>query len=143
MASMTNVTHLSDPMTAMPVRSGIAMLRCAAQVAFDPEPVQRIYARLPSHEAEDTICRFLEDIALRLDFLQQGLAQQNLADMTRPARRVALAAKQLGLLEVADSAGHVQNCLTLNDGVALEAVMARLERAFDVAVNEIWTLRGI
>jgi hypothetical protein len=138
---MSNVTNLSDPMTRLPVQSGVAMLRCSAPLAFDPEPVQRIYARLPSHEAEDTICRFLEDIALRLDYLQQGLAQQDLSEMARPARRVALAAKQLGLLEVADSAGHVQNCLTLNDGVALEAVMARLERAFDVAVNEIWNLR--
>ncbi|WP_333711988.1 Hpt domain-containing protein [Yoonia sp.] len=138
---MSNVTHLSDPMTRLPVPSGVAMLRCSAPPAFDPEPVQRIYARLPAQEAEDLICRFLEDIALRLDYLQQGLAQQNLPEMARPARRVALAARQLGLLEVADSAGHVQNCLGLNDGVALEAVMARLERAFDVAVNEIWNLR--
>src|SRR6056297_1108232 len=126
---MTNVTPLSDPVTALPAQSGVSMLRCTARMAFDPDPVRRIYGRLPLHEAEDLICRFLEDIALRLDYLQNGMAQQDIAVMVRPARRVVLAAKQLGLLEVADSAQHVCHCLTLNDGVALEAVVARLERA--------------
>jgi len=119
----------------------VSMLRCTARMAFDPEPVQRIYGRLPLHEAEELICRFLEDIALRLDYLQHGLAIRDAAVMARPARRVALAATQLGLLEVADSAQHVRHCLSLDDGVALEAVLARLERAFDVAVNEVWNLR--
>ena len=89
------------------------------------------------------ICNFLEDIALRLDQLQKGLATRDVAAMARPIRRVALAAHQMGLLEVAESAGHVRQCLSLNDGVALEAAMARLERAFDLAVNEVWNLRDL
>lgn len=138
---MTNVTYLSSPKQAGSQPAGVALLNCAARLHFDPAPVKRIYDRLPLHEAEDLICRFLEDIALRLDQLQRGLAGHDVDQMMRPARRVALAAGQMGLLEVAESAKHVRHCLGLNDGVALEAVMARLERAFDVAVNEVWNLR--
>ena len=89
------------------------------------------------------ICRILEDIAVQLDELQTGLASRKTDHMRRPARRAALAARQIGLTEVAQSAQHIENCLTQTDVVALEAVMARLERAFDLAVNEVWNLREI
>lgn len=138
---MTNVTYLSASVQGAPLSAGVSLLNCVPRLSFDPLLVKSIYARLPLPEAEDLICRFLEDIALRLDQLQRGLAARNTADMVRPARRVVLAARQLGLIEVAESAQHVVTCLSLDDGVALEAVMARLERAFDVAVNEVWNLR--
>ena len=140
---MSNVTYLSTRPSGAPQPEGVAVLHCVAPLYFDPEPIKGVYARLPAHEADDMICRFLEDIALRLDQLQKGLAARDVAAMARPVRRVALAAHQMGLLEVAESAGHVRKCLTLNDGIALEATMARLERAFDLAVNEVWNLRDL
>ena len=138
---MTNVTYLRSPSTDATHPTYAPALQFVASSAFDPVPVQAVYDRLPMGEAEDLICRFLEDIALRLDQLQAGLSGQMWSEMARPARRIALAAHQLGLLEVAESAQHVRQCLGQADGVALEAVMARLERAFDVAVNEVWNLR--
>ena len=138
---MTNVTDLRPHSHNAPDRPCVPLLHGSPATAFDPEPAKRLYRRMPLHEAEDTLCDFLEDIARRLEQLQRAMAARQLSDMARPARRVALAARQIGLLEVADSAQHLRTCLTLNDGVALHAVLARLERAFDVAVNEVWNLR--
>lgn len=135
------MTYFSVPADRRAQSGGVYLLDCKAPVAFDPLPVKCIYARLSAQEAEDLICRFLEDIALRLDLIQRGLAASDPVKMLRPARRVQLAAGQIGLREVAESAGHLRTCLAQHDGIALQAVMARLERAFDIAVNEVWNLR--
>ena len=140
---MTNVTYLSAPHMGSSARARVTPLQCPAPMLFDPAPVRSIYARLPLAEAEDLICRFLEDIAQRLDDLQRALACREYENVDRPARRVVLAASHLGLLDVVESAQHVRACLLQEDGIALHATTARLERAFDLAVNEVWNLRGI
>lgn len=85
----------------------------------------------------------LEDIALRLDMLQRGLAAYDFDKMQKPARRISIVADQVGLTEVSITADHVGTCLAQNDCVALEATMARLERGFDLAVTEIWNFRDV
>ena len=50
-------------------------------------------------------------------------------------------AAQIGLLDVSQSAAGVADASQGRDGVALSATLARLERAFDLAVTEIWQFR--
>ena len=95
------------------------------------------------HEAEEIVCRMLEDIAMRLDMLQGAKAEQTFSTMERPARRIAAIADQMGLTEVAVAGGHVLTCLAQRDGTGLDATMARLERGFDVAVSEVWEFRDL
>jgi len=45
-------------------------------------------------------------------------------------------------VEVARAARHVSNCADQGDGIALEATLARLERAYDLAISEIWDFRA-
>ena len=108
---------------------------------FDPAPLNRLFAERATYEAEEVLCRVLEDIAMRLDTMQNALADSDFAKMVKPANRVTLIADQIGLTEVSIAAGHVATCLKQRDGVALEATMARLERSFDVAVSEVWNFR--
>ena len=138
---MNNVTYLISPADAPSRLSAVGLPDPDLRRAFDPVPLQKLYGRVLPQEAEDQICRFLEDIALRLDQLQRGLAARDPDMMLRPARRIALAARMMGLVAVADSASAVRNCAMADDGVALGATMARLERAFDLAVNEVWNMR--
>ncbi len=136
---MTNITHL-QPYAAEPDQ-GIIVLRCPDQMHFDPAPLNRLYAEKAAYEAEEVVCRVLEDIAMRLDALQNALADSDFGKMVKPANRVSLIADQIGLTEVSIAASHVSTCLKQRDGVALEATMARLERSFDVAVSEVWNFR--
>lgn len=87
------------------------------------------------------LCNILEGIADWLDRLQQGLAVGDHASMGKPARRILLVAGQIGLTDVAVAAGHVVRCAASDDRHALAATIGRLERAFDVAVTEVWDFR--
>ncbi len=141
--SMSNVTYLSRPLADPIMKGSFVDLACDVRSYFDPGPIKKLYGRMTPHEADDLICRFLEDMARRLDQLQRGLAAHDAMMMARPARRIALMAQLMGLIEVATSARHVRVCLSQTDGIALEATVARLERGFDMAVNEVWNLREL
>ncbi len=103
----------------------------------------RLFAERDTHEAEEIVCRMLEDIAMRLDMLQRALAVHDFPAMNRPALRIGVVADQIGLTEVSIAAGHVCACLAQQDGIALDATMARLERGFDMAVTEVWNFRDL
>jgi hypothetical protein len=93
--------------------------------------------------AENTVVRTLEDLAVRLNGLHDLRAICAFADMVRPAERLAGVAEQVGLVEVSNAARHVANCAAQAEGVALEATLARLERAYDRAIAEIWDFRAL
>lgn len=110
---------------------------------FDPAPLLQLFADKELCDAEEIVSRILEEIAVLLDVVQRGLVTCDFKQMRRPARRIGEMATQIGLTEVAIAAVHVRSCLMQEDGVALEATVARLERAFDVAVSEVWNFRDI
>lgn len=138
---MKNVTPFPTPDST--ASTDVVVLSCHDQMHFDPTPLGRIFAERTAFEAEEIVCRMLEDIAMRLDMLQRALAEHAFDKMDRPARRIAGVADQIGLTEVAIAVGHVTTCLAQQDGIALDATMARLERAFDVAVSEVWSFREL
>ncbi|MEJ8562816.1 hypothetical protein QTO30_17410 [Yoonia sp. GPGPB17] len=138
---MENITRFPAP--ASDASKDVVALSCHHQMHFDPVPLSRLFAERDMHEAEEIVCRMLEDIAMRLDMLQRAMAEQTFTTMERPARRIAAVADQLGLTEVAIAVGHVLTCLAQEDGIALDATMARLERSFDVAVSEVWEFRDL
>lgn len=119
----------------------IVVLQCQDQLHFDPAPLNRLFAEKSQEDAENVICRVLEDIAYRLDILHTGMQTSDFSSMLKPARRICTIADQIGLTEVSISAQHVEICLHQRDGVALEATVARLERGFEVAVSEVWNFR--
>ena len=131
----------SIPLRAAPQVSvtGVIILRCKDKVKFDRAALARAFADRSLPEAEDMLCRILESIAYWLDILQQSDA--DLHASVKAARRIALVAGQVGLTGLRDAAGHVGDCLTSSDAVALAATVGRLERAFDLAVSEVWHFR--
>jgi len=138
---MENVTLFPEP--TLPATRDVVVLSCPNLLHFDVAPISRLFSSKPQDEAEEIVCRMLEDIAHRLDAMQRAVAGRNLSEIDRPARRVEMVAERIGLMEVAVAAGHVRICVAQEDGVALEATMARLERGFDVAVSEIWNFRDL
>ena len=138
---MKNITHFQAPNAE--ASTHVVVLSCHHQMHFDAAPLSRLFAERDTHEAEEIVCRMLEDIAMRRDMLQRAMAEQKFDTMERPARRIGAIADQMGLTEVAIAVGHVLTCLAQQDGIALDATMARLERGFDVAVSEVWEFRDI
>jgi hypothetical protein len=129
------------PISARLASPDVMMLNCPHKLQFDSAPLRRLFAQKDMHIAEEVVCRMLDDFALRLGMLQRGLAAHEFSQMHKPAKRIGLEVKQLGLVEVAITAEQVRACLDQTDGVAIEATMVRLKRGFDVAVTEIWNFR--
>ena len=119
----------------------VTQLRCREMMRLDYEPVEHIFASKGEHEAEEMVCRVLEDIAYKLDALQCAKAAHSFDGIMKPARRIVTVGAQIGLTDVIEAAAHVTRCAEQGDGVALSATVARLERAFDVAVTQIWRYR--
>ena len=119
----------------------VTVLQCNRNPAMDPGPLSEIYKDLGDKVAEETICRALEDLAIRLNRLQDMRAVAGFEDLTRQAQRMAAVADGIGLTEVATAARHVATCAGQHDGVALEATLCRLERGFDLAISHVWDFR--
>lgn len=119
----------------------VTHLRCRELNRLDPDPVDHIFASKGEREAEEMICQVLENIAFKLDSLQCAKAAHSFEAIKKPARGIMNVGQQIGLTEVTEAAAHVSLCAEQQDGVALSATMARLERAFDVAVTQIWQFR--
>lgn len=109
---------------------------------IDPAPIHAIFAARGDLAAEALVCRSLEDIAVKLDILQAALQSHEFAQVKTPARRIVLVGAQIGLVDVSLSAEHVVIAAQQEDGVALGATLGRLERAFDVAVTQVWHYGG-
>lgn len=128
---------------AAPAQSpnSVTYLRCLDVVNLDPEPIYEIFAMKGEVYAEAMICKILEDIAHKLDSLQIAHRAHLFEDILGPARRISSIASQLGLTDVWWGADNVAIAAQQKDGVALSATLARLERAFDAAVSEVWRYR--
>lgn len=142
---MVTVMDISIPFHTAPSAPDcdIVVLRCHACAPFDRAALARVFADQPLSEAEDMLCRILENIAYWLDILQQDSACDPGAMAGKAARRISLVAGQIGLVGLAVAADHVGRCLKAGDDVALAATIGRLERAFDLAVSEVWTFRDL
>lgn len=138
-----SMTYHSSLMAPQPLSSAsIAVLRCDDPFEMNPTPLAQLFAEMPADEAEDIVCRVLEDIAARLDSLHIYRIAGGFDDILKPARRIAAVARQIGLKSVAVAAEHVACASEQKNGVAIGATSARLERAFDAAVSQVWNYQN-
>lgn len=121
----------------------VTVLECIRNPAIDPGPLALIYRDLGERAAEETICLALEDLAIRLNRLQDLRNIAGFADLARQSDRMAAIALGIGLTEVVTAARHVADCARQTDPVALEATLSRLERGFDLAISQIWDVRTV
>ena len=134
-------TRFADKSAPIRLQVSVSVLHCRQTASLDPCPVDHIFAVKRQAEAEELICRVLEDIAHRLYALQVAKYYHAFDQVAKPARRITQVTAQIGLTDVSRTAAHVATAARQADGVALSATLARLERGFDIAVTEIWTFR--
>ncbi|MFN2306951.1 MAG: hypothetical protein ABR504_08240 [Paracoccaceae bacterium] len=121
----------------------VTLLDCRGLFDFDPRPLSELAAGSGRRAAEDIAPRVLEDLALRLGGLQTARQTADFAQLPKQALRIAAVGEQIGLCELACAARHVATSADQADGVAVEATSNRLERAFDLAVTQIWSEVGL
>jgi hypothetical protein len=105
------------------------------------EPIVRLYIALGDAGAERTICSALDDLALRLSRIELSLKDCQYDDALQDCRRMAAVAEQIGLTEITIAADHLFGAAKSSSGHVGAAILARLRRATDRAMGEVWTLR--
>ena len=136
---MKNATPFPRP--EAPRAATVSVLTQPARAIFDPSPVMAIYSDTAEHHAEEIICRALEDLAYRINAVMDLHRASQLDPLHQAATQLADRADRIGMVELAKAARHVAACAALGDPIALEAVMARLERAFDLGLMQVWDAR--
>ena len=122
--------------------SAVTLLQWSATTRTDPARLDRIYDVLGPEKGEQAISRTLGKLAVELTALHDLRETDSYFEMIAHARRVASLARGIGLIEVADAARHLRTCAEQSEDVALEAVLARLERGFDIAIGHVWESRA-
>ena len=125
------------------VAAKVCILQHQCDLQLDPTPLADIYASKGEVAASETVCRALEDMAERLNRLVLSHARAENCELIAPASRIAAIADQIGLVEVAKSARSVANSAGQSNAVALDATLSRLERCFDVAINQVWSFHDL
>ncbi len=120
----------------------VAVLERIEQVRPNPERLAELCAKLGVREAEDTICRTMEELAVRLSFTERQWRQRNLPELRKSVRALVSIADRVGLHCMACVAADAVVCLDRQDEVALSAVLNRLIRLGEGALTAIWDIEG-
>jgi hypothetical protein len=112
-------------------------------IRLERERLAALYASLGRPQAEEIICRAMEELATRLALLERAHAAADYPALARGARGVVAIAGQVGMSTLARVAGDVALCAERRDPPALGATLARLMRISDRSLTAIWDGEGL
>ncbi|MDF1856352.1 MAG: hypothetical protein P1U48_13020 [Pseudooceanicola sp.] len=116
----------------------VAILTSDERVRLDRDRLAELTSQLGEQEAENIICRAMEELAVRLSFTERQFRQGKYAEIRKSARALVAIADQIGMYALARVAGDVIACVDRGDEVALTAVLARLMRIGEQSLAAIW-----
>ncbi|MGR3455082.1 hypothetical protein [Pseudooceanicola sp.] len=121
----------------------VAVLRRDEPVRLDRDRLVELCDQLGEAEAEDLVCRAMEELAVRLSFTERQHRQGKSAEMRQSARALATIAERIGMRTLARVAGDVIFCVDRGDAVATAAVVARLVRIGERSLTAIWDMQDV
>lgn len=116
----------------------IGILAPHETVWLDRSQLQGLYDDLGEANAEDVVCRAMEELAVRLSQAEKRFRAGEIDEMTRLVRSLVAIAEQVGMDKLARVAGDVVACAHAGDRVALAATLSRLMRISERSLNAIW-----
>ena len=92
----------------------------------DQDRLSALYLQLGQANAEDVVCRAMEELALRLSNCDRLYRDLALDELRKGVRSLIAIADQIGMSDVSAVAGHVTACIDNEDATALASTFARL-----------------
>lgn len=120
---------------AQPIR-----LRPEEMVRLEQKQLDTLYASLGEMQAEEVICRAMEELAMRLALMERAYGAGEMEPLAKGARGLVKIADQIGMSLLAKIAGDVAICADRRDGQALGATLARLLRISDRSLMAVWDM---
>lgn len=113
-------------------------LRPDEPVRLDRTLISALYASAGESQAEEIICRAMEELAVRLAQMERAYAAGQQALLGKGARSLVAIADQVGMTGLAHVARDVALCAERGDATALGATLARLMRISDRSLTAVW-----
>ncbi len=118
--------------------SQVMKIRPSESVQVDQERLGALYMQLGEANAEDVVCRAMEELALRMAQCERLYRENRLSELRKNARSLIAIADQIGMSSLGRVAGDVTLCIDDKDEVALAATLSRLLRIGERSLTAIW-----
>lgn len=117
---------------------GLTRLRPEERVRLERGQLAALYESVGKAQAEEIICRAMEELAMRLALMERAHAVAELPALSKAARGLVAIAGQVGMSALAQVAADVAVCADRRDMPALGATLARLMRISDRSLTAVW-----
>ena len=104
----------------------------------DQDRLSALYLQLGQANAEDVVCRAMEELALRLSNCDRLYRDLALDELRKGVRSLIAIADQIGMSDVSVVAWHVTACIDNEDATALASTFARLLRIGEKSLFTMW-----
>ena len=109
-------------------------------VRLDQDRLEALYQELGDTNAEDVVCRAMEELAVRLSYAEKLARKREYEDLQKVVHSLVGISEQIGMNTLSRVAQDVCKCIDAGDHVALGATLSRLIRIGERSLNAIWEL---
>ncbi len=113
------------------------------QVRLDPDRLGALYRQMGEANAEEVICRAVEELAVRLTQAEKLWRAGEWQDLRKSVRSLIAIADQVGMTKLSRVAGDVTDAIDHNDAVAAAATLTRLLRVGERSLTAVWDLQDL
>jgi hypothetical protein len=121
----------------------VLQMRPTEQVCVDQERLGTLYKQLGETDAEDVVCRALEELALRISHCDRLYRTSDWQELRKNSRSLIAIADQVGLQKMAAVANDVMSAVDQADPVAIAATLTRLIRVGERSLTAIWDVQDL
>lgn len=121
----------------------ITHIRLAEQVKVNVDRLDALYAEMDPINAEDVVCRAMEELALRMAHCERLFRAKDYDGLRKASKSLIAIAEQIGMNVMAQVARDVSHCAAIGDLTALSATVGRLLRTGEGSLTAIWDLQDI
>ncbi len=118
--------------------SQLMRLRLDEPVRLEHAQISALYESLGDTQAEEVICRAMEELAMRLALMERAYAAEDYLAVGKSARGLVKIAGQIGMAKLGRVAADVADCAAAGNKTALGATLARLVRISDRSLTAVW-----
>lgn len=121
----------------------VLQIKPVEHVSVDQERLGALYSQLGEANAEDIVCRALEELALRLSHTEALFREHCWTELRKNTRSLIAIADQIGMQALSHVANDVTYCIDRDDQVAVAATLSRLLRIGERSLTAVWNIQDI
>lgn len=123
--------------------STVTQIQLNESVQVNYARLNALYGEMDPTNAEDVVCRAMEELALRMGHCDRLYRKGQLNELKRSAKSLIGIADQIGMDVLSQVASDVVQCAEARDQVAIAATLGRLMRIGEGSLTAIWDLQDV